>query len=69
MIKNSKPWEAWEKERTKTEKLTYPQALRIFEGLWQEAKNLGALPCPNPLEGIEVDIKIARILNKCLKKS
>ena len=69
MIKNSKLWEAWERERIRKEKLTYPQALRIFEGLWLEAKNLGILPLKNPLEGIDVDIRIARILNKCLKKS
>jgi len=50
------------------EKLSFRQALSIFEAMWEEGVNLGVLPPGNLLERIDVDIKIARILN-CLKRS
>jgi len=37
--------------------------------MWNEGAKLGVLPTKEPLEGIEVDIKIAKALNSCLKKS
>ena len=43
----------------------YEQALRHFTALWQEAVSLGVLPPQDPLEGIEVDIRIARVLKAC----
>ena len=33
------------------------------EGMWREGMALGVLPLKDPLEGIEVDIRIARMLN------
>jgi hypothetical protein len=68
MIKNPDIFENFEKERIKKEKLTFEEALKLFEAMWEEGVGLGVLPLKDPLEGIEVDIKIARILN-CLKKS
>jgi hypothetical protein len=68
MIKNSDILENFEKKRIKKEKLTFEEALKLFEAMWEEGADLGVLPPKDPLEGIEVDIKIARILN-CLKKS
>ena len=64
MIKNSKLLKGLNKE-----KLNYKAALKIFEALWQEAVNLKVLPAKDPLEGIEDDVRIARILNSCLKTS
>jgi len=37
--------------------------------MWNEAFNLGVFPSKDPLEGIEVDIRIAKTPNSCLKKS
>ena len=68
MIKNPDILEQFEKQRTREEKLSFEEALKIFEAMWEEGVNLGVLPPKDPLEGIEVDIKIARIIN-CLKKS
>jgi hypothetical protein len=68
MIKNPDILEQFEKQRTREEKLSFEEALKIFEAMWKEGVNLGVLPPKDPLEGIEVDIKIARIIN-CLKKS
>jgi hypothetical protein len=69
MIKNVHLIEDLEKEFISKDKLSYKQSLRIFESLWQEGLNLGILPPKDPVEGIEVDLRIANILNSCLKKS
>lgn len=49
--------------------LPYSQSLKIFTAMWKEGIGLGVLPPKNPLEGIETDIKIAAVLNSCLKSS
>ena len=67
MIKNSDVLEQFEREMIKKEKLSFEQALNLFEALWQEGVDLGVLPPEDPLEGIDVDIQVARILN-CLKE-
>jgi len=64
MIKNPKLLKQFDKE-----KLSYKEALKLFEAMWNEAVTLKVLPAKDPLEGIEKDFKIARILNSCLKKS
>lgn len=46
----------------------HAQALKIFAGLWEEARTLGAIPPADPLDGIETKVRLARILNPCLKK-
>jgi hypothetical protein len=63
MIKNSGLLEQFEREELKKENLDYESALEIFEGMWLEGMALGVLPLNDPLEGIEVDIRIARMLN------
>ena len=49
-------------------KLSFRQAMTLFSGMWNEGLQLGILPPKNPLDGIEVDIKIAKVLNSCLTK-
>jgi len=51
------------------EKLGYKSSLKLFESMWKEAVLLKALPSKNKLEGIEVDFRIAKLLNSCLKNS
>lgn len=48
--------------------LSFKEALKLFESMWKEGITLGILPLSNPLDGIEVDIEVARVLN-CLKNS
>ncbi|MBI5234685.1 MAG: hypothetical protein HY886_00335 [Deltaproteobacteria bacterium] len=45
------------------------KAVAIFAGMWDEAVAIGVLPSKTPMDGIETDIKLAQILNSCLKKS
>ncbi len=70
MIKNPEIVKHLEDEFLKDQrKLSYSQSLKLFTAMWHEAVSLGAFPPEDPLEGIETDIKIARILNSCLKRS
>ncbi len=63
MITNPEKLRRLDEERIRQEKSDYETNLRVFEALWQEAVALGVLPLKDPMEGIEVDIRIARILN------
>jgi hypothetical protein len=47
----------------------YEHAIESYGSTWDEALQQGALPSRDPMEGIEVDIKIASVVNPCLKKS
>ena len=47
--------------------LPFSHALKLFTSMWLEGVSLGVLPPKTPLEGIETDIKIARVLNSCSK--
>lgn len=49
-------------------KLRFKQAMKLYSDMWNEGLKLGVLPPKEPMEGIEVDIKIAKVLNSCLKK-
>ncbi|MDH7553067.1 MAG: hypothetical protein QHH74_05370 [Spirochaetota bacterium] len=67
MIKNAKLLEEFEKECIIKHPLSYHDSLKLLDGMWELGMHLGVLPPEDPLEGIEVDIRVARILN-CLKK-
>lgn len=69
MIRDNKILKEFEDDLARKERLSYERALGIFEALWQEAVDLGVLPLKDPMEGIEVKIKLARILNSCSRKS
>ena len=49
--------------------LSFEQALALFTSMWREGCLLGVLPPNDPMEGIEVDIKIARVLHSCSENS
>jgi hypothetical protein len=63
MSRRSNILEEFERDLAARDSLTHEKKLRIYEAMWKEAVSLGMLPPKDPLEGIEVDIKIARILN------
>ena len=49
-------------------RLPYTQSRELFASMWQEGVTLGVFPSVDPLAGVEVDIRMARILNTCLTK-
>lgn len=69
MIKNHRVLKKFEDNFIRDEgRFNYRQAIKLLENMWIEGVNLGVLPPKEPLEGIEVDIKVAEILHSCLKK-
>ena len=70
MVRNKKSLQEFEDNLNRESgRLSYKQAMALFVAMWLEARRMGILPLKNPLEGIEIDIELARILNSCSKKS
>jgi hypothetical protein len=63
VIKNTEALAEFEREYLRSEGNDYFASLRLFEAMWEEGLFLEVLPSEDPLEGIEVDLRIARILN------
>jgi hypothetical protein len=53
----------WEKEQQRRESPDFQRNLAILEQMLVEAVALGAFPPTNPLEGLEVTLRIARVVN------
>ncbi|HBO85263.1 MAG: hypothetical protein A2073_04775 [Deltaproteobacteria bacterium GWC2_42_11] len=70
MIKNSELLRKFEDDFIRNSgRLTYDHAIKIYTAMWNQGVRFGVLPSKEPLEEIEVDIRVAKILNTCLKKS
>ena len=69
MITNRKKFKEFEKNLLKNEKLDIIQNFKIVEALYREAVTLQVIPLKNPLEGLEMDIKIARVVNSVSKST
>jgi hypothetical protein len=67
MIKNSQKLKKFEDEYLQKEKSDISRNFQILDALFKEALALGIFPLKNPLEGIEVDIKIAKVVNSVSK--
>lgn len=63
MIKNSEKLQKFEDELTRKEKVNIRQNFRLVEAMYEEAVSLGVFPLKDPLDGIEVDIKVAKVIN------
>jgi hypothetical protein len=63
MIINTDKLKEFERSEIARKDITYEDALVIFDNLRQEAISLGALTCENILDGLDVDIRIARAVN------
>ena len=70
MIKNSEILRKFESSFVSDQgRLSYGQSRKLFTAMWKEGVMLGALPPTDPMTNIEVDIRMARILNSCSIKS
>ena len=63
MVKDSKKLREFEKNFQISQPVNIEQNFKIVEGLYREAISLGILPLKDPLDGIENDIKLARVIN------
>jgi len=62
MIKKG-TFQKFEKELLKNERVDIKKNFQIMSALYKEAVTLGIFPLKDPLEGIEVKIKIAKVVN------
>ncbi len=63
MVTRSRVWRRIDLQ-LRARRLSYAKARAIFNSLYREARALGILPARDPLEGLEVDIRLAKALNQ-----
>ena len=63
MVKNTKKLSKLETAIARKEKPRLLKNLEIVEAMYKEALSLNVFPLKDPLAGIEVDLRIARIIN------
>ena len=64
MIQNRKKLQDLQRKLDAEESLSYKEALAIYEMLHKEAVSLGVISSENILDGLEVDLRIAKAINK-----
>jgi hypothetical protein len=64
MIQNRHKLDEFYRKLDAEESLSYREALAIYEMLHKEAVSLGAINSENILDGLEVDIRIAKAINR-----
>ncbi len=62
MIKG-REFQKFETELLRKEKVNIEKNFQIVEALYKEALTLGVFPLKDPFEGLEVDIRIAKVVN------
>lgn len=63
MIRNKGKLNKFYQELIEKENIPYKRALSIYEALHKEAVSLGIINSKNILEGLEIDLKVAGIIN------
>jgi hypothetical protein len=63
MIKNREEIQKLENELARKEKVDILKNFRLVEAMYKEAIILNAFPMRDALAGIEIDIKIAKVIN------
>jgi len=69
MIRDVAYWEAWEREYLRNQPVDFKRNLAIMDAMYEHARLLGAIPRSDPLEGLEVKIRLARVVNAQIRKS
>lgn len=63
MIRNTLKLNKFCQKLIEKENISYKKALSIYEALHKEALSLGIINSKNILEGLEIDIRIAKVIN------
>jgi hypothetical protein len=69
LIKNVEAVQNLEKAILREESADFLKNIRLVEALYKEAVFLGVFPPQDKLSGLDVDIKIARVINSVSKTS
>jgi hypothetical protein len=63
LFSNRDRLERFELDFLKKDKIDHARNLAIMDAMWREAVALKVFPPVDPLEGIDVDMKIAKVVN------
>jgi hypothetical protein len=63
MIKNGRILQRFERELIRKEKVDVMKNFQIVDAMYHEVVELGIIPLKNPLDGLETDIKVAKVVN------
>jgi len=63
MIRNNLRLSKFYRKLIEEENISYKEALSIYEALHKEAVSLGIINSKNILDGLEIDLRIARAIN------
>ena len=63
MIKNRARWQEWESDYLKRTPQDIQRNFEILDAMYEHARALGAFAQPASLDGLDVKIKMARVLN------
>ncbi|MEW6554296.1 MAG: hypothetical protein AB1384_08435 [Actinomycetota bacterium] len=63
MISKKERLEGFDADLLRREKVDHKKNLAIMDAMWKEAVTLKAFPPADPLEGIDIDIRIAKVIN------
>jgi len=64
MIKNLEKWREFEKELCAVEPIDVARNFAHMEALYEEALALGVLPARDPLEGLDLKLRIVRTIHR-----
>ena len=64
MVGNKDRLDKFYRKLIEEENISYKKALSIYEALHKEAVSLGVINSENILEGLEIDLRIAKAINK-----
>ena len=67
MVKNNPRLKEFEENYTRKGKPDILHNLQLLDQLYKEAKALSVFPLREPLDGLEIDIKIAKVINSVPK--
>lgn len=67
MIKNRDELQKFENELARKENVDVLKNFRLIDAMYEEAVILNAFPMRDALSGIEIDIKIAKVINSVSK--
>jgi hypothetical protein len=59
----------WAKSPMRRDKSDLLRNLKLLDQLYKEAKALSVFPLQDPLSGLDIDIKIAKVINSVPKTS
>ncbi|MEW6684923.1 MAG: hypothetical protein AB1393_01795 [Candidatus Edwardsbacteria bacterium] len=67
MITNYEQIKRFENDFIKRDKVDVRKNFSIVSAMYEEAVKLGVFPIKNSLEGLEIDLKIAKVVNSVSK--